>query len=91
MNTKQLTLIITLAAATTLGTLDLNAAEPGVKPTPKVCHTNAVAVTTADASLVTRKYEIAASPKVLANLPYLAGGHKTQPSKPMGACACCKP
>jgi hypothetical protein len=91
MNTKHLTLIITVAAATTLGTLNLNAAEPAVSPTAKACHITAAAVTTADPSLVARKTEVVASPKVFANFPSLAGEHKGQSSKPMAGCACCKP
>ena len=91
MNTKQLTLMITVAAATTLGTLNLNAAEPAVSPTAKACHPTAAEVTTADPSLVTRSSAVVASPKVFANFPYLASGHKSQPAKPMVACACCKP
>jgi len=36
MNTKHLTLILTVAAATTLGTLNLNAAAPAVSPDARV-------------------------------------------------------
>ena len=91
MNAKYLTLILTVAAATTLSTLNLNAAAPAVSPTAKACHTTAGPVTTADANLAARNSDVAASPKVLANFPYLASGHKAQPAKTMAACACCKP
>jgi hypothetical protein len=90
MNTKQLTLILTVAAATTLGTLNLNAAAPAVSPTAKSCCSTAVPATTADANLAARNSEAVASPKAFANFPYLAGGHKAQPAKTMAACACCK-
>ena len=91
MNTKQLTLIIMVAAAIKLGTLNLNAAEPAVSPTAKACRVTAVPATTADPGPVKRNSTVVASPKVFANFPHLAGGHKSQPAKPMVACACCKP
>ena len=90
MNTKHLTLILTVAAATTLTTLNLNAAEPAVAPAAKACHSTAAAATTTDSNLPTRTSEVAASPKVFANFPYLAGGNQTQSAKPMAGCACCK-
>jgi hypothetical protein len=91
MNTKNLTLIIALATVGTLGTINLNAAESALSPTAKGCHATCTPVTTANTNLIARKSEVVASPKVFANFPYLAGGHKIQPSKPMVACTCCKP
>jgi hypothetical protein len=91
MNTKHLTLIITVAAATTLGTINLKAVEPAVAPAAKTCHTTTVAVTTADANPLAPRSEVVASPKVFATFPYLADANKNQPAKPMSACACCKP
>ena len=91
MNTKHLTLIITVAAATTLGTINLKAIEPAVAPAGKTCHTTTAAATTADANPLTRRSEVVASPKVFATFPYLADANKNQPAKPMSACACCKP
>ena len=91
MNTKYLTLIIAVAAATTLGTINLMAVEPAVAPAAKTCHTTTAAATTADANPLTRRSEVVASPKVFATFPYLADASKNQPAKPMSACACCKP
>ena len=91
MNTKYLIAFIALAAAATLTTLDLNAAEPAPSSQATACHTKAVPVTTADPNLLARNPDVAASRKVLANFPQMAKGHKPQPAKTMAACSCCKP
>ena len=91
MNTKRLTLIVTVAAATALSNLSLNAAEAGCCGMAKPCHTPAVAAAPAAPSLAAPSSAVAASPKVFANFPYLAGEHTAQPAKPMAAHACCVP
>jgi len=81
-------------ALATIGTLSighLNAAEPALSLKAKVTQAKTAPVTAADPNLLARNSEVAASPKVLANFPQLARGHKTQPDKSMAACTCCKP
>jgi hypothetical protein len=90
MNTKHLTLILALALAGTLNLSNLNAAESARSPKAVTNQTKCAAVTVADPNLLARNPDIAASPKVLANFPQLARGHKAQPDKPMAACTCCK-
>ena len=91
MNTKNLTIIVALAAAATLSNISLNAVEPALSPQAKACHTKTVPVTTADPNLLARNPEVAASPKVLANFPQMAKGRNAQPNKAMAASSCCKP
>ena len=91
MNTKNLTLIIALAAASTLNLINLNAADLALSPKARANQPKPAAVTTGDPNLLARNSEVAASPKVLANFPQLARGHTAQPGKPMAACTCCKP
>ena len=85
-----MTIIIALATVATLGTLNLNAAEPAPAPQAKACHSQTAPVATADANLNARHTEVIASPKALANLPQLAKGHNAQSTKTMAACSCCK-
>ena len=91
MNTKHLTLILALAAAGTLNFTNLNAAESARSPKVLANQPKATAPTTADPNLLARNPDIAASPKVLANFPQMARKQQAQTSKPMVACACCKP
>jgi hypothetical protein len=91
MLTKNLTVIIALAAVTTLSTLNLNASEPAPSPQAKACCSRTAPVTTADPNLIARNSVIAASPKTLANFPQLAKTQAPKPSTPMIACGCCKP
>jgi hypothetical protein len=91
MLTKNLTVIVALAAVATLTTLHLNAAEPAPAPQAKACCSQTTPVTTADPDLLARKSTIAASPKTFANFPQLAKANAPKPSKPVIACSCCKP
>jgi hypothetical protein len=87
---KNLTQIITLAAGLAFSLINLNAAEPVLSPKAKADPSKPVPVSTADPELRARKFEVAASPKVLANFPYLARGGKGAPSRLMAVCSCCK-
>jgi hypothetical protein len=91
MNMKNMTILIALATAATLSSMNLNAAEPATSPQAKACHNQTAPVTTAEPNLLAGNSAIAASPKTLANFPQLAKAHAPKPSTPMMACSCCKP
>jgi hypothetical protein len=89
MNTKNPTLIITLAVAITLGTINLNAAEPVLSPKAQANQIKRVQITTADPNLLACNREVIASPKVLADFSQVAQCHKAQSGKLIGVGACC--
>jgi hypothetical protein len=90
MNTKHLKIIITLALAATVNLINLNAADLAASPKGKASQIKTAQAMLYEPDLIARNSDLAASPKVLANLPQLAKAHTTLPTKTMVACSCCK-
>ena len=91
MNTKHRKIIVALALAATLNLLSLNAAQPAPSSKTATCCLKSASAAPAHPDLLARNSDIAASPKVLANLPQLAKRHQAPSSQPLMACDCCKP
>jgi hypothetical protein len=90
MNTKHLKIIITLALAATVNLINLNAADLAASPKAKASQIKTAQATVYEPNLLVRNSDLAAGPKVLANLPQLAKARTTRPTKTMVACSCCK-